>query len=216
MAEGSKKNSSAFVGKAHLLNIKNPKRAAERLKFSFQRTEASLKNIRTGKDIACPLVLIDMSETGIGAFAMQSLPIGTKVLLTIGNPYPLVVTGMVAWCIPTPSLMDSTQVRHPFRCGVKFVPANAEETKSITEYCNRILTCKAEIKTESVLELTPVVAPTTAESPITAEPTAPIPEIPQTPVAAEAPATAEAVAPAASAEPVIPPSTDGSGENKAA
>ena len=131
---GKKRSSIAKSSTCHLVNIQYPRETAERLKLSFQRVEANLTLARSGRVIDTSLVLLDISATGIGIFTNKNLSIGTAVMLNVTAPFEIMLRGMVAWCAPIDTRMDSTKLRHNFRAGIKFTNLNEEEAKNIMDF----------------------------------------------------------------------------------
>lgn len=158
MADNGGKKSSTGNKTCHLPNIRNPKRVAERLKVSFQRVSASITNIRSGKNVDSEMVLIDVSEGGVGLFARKSLAIGSNVKVALQDPMPLEVKGIITWCVPTQSMMDTTKIRHTFRCGVRFIYASDVEKNAVLDYCQRV----RDMMVNGVVSYTPMPTEVTA------------------------------------------------------
>lgn len=193
MADGEKRKSSKQGTTVHLANIKNPKKVAARLKLSFQRSQATIRNLRTGSEQAAPMVLIDISETGVGFFSQKNLPPGSVVELNIISPLPLIAKGVVVWCTVTPSMMDSTVTRHPFRCGLQFMFENEAERAKINEYCQKVREKRVGIAVSPASAVAPEgvpgASPTPAVTPVASATPSPAPTTPVDAIAEATPAT---------------------------
>lgn len=137
MTDGVKKSSQKQSG-IYLLNIKSPKRARERLKFSFQRISAMLTVLKDSTQYPVSLLLVDISESGCGFFSSEQFPRGTIIELMIHEPRLLRVKGAVVWSTPVSSGMDSSNSRTPFRCGVQFMYGVEMERENVREFCTKL------------------------------------------------------------------------------
>ena len=61
-----------------------------------------------------PFLVWDVDEKGIGLWTSEALEPETQVVLTIGQPYLLVVKSQVVWC-------EKQTNEKGFRCGLKVV-----------------------------------------------------------------------------------------------
>lgn len=133
-SSGPKKRSSFVRSTCHLTNIKNPKRVSERLKLSFQRVEANLCLAKSARTVDTNLVLLDISPAGVGVFTNKNLSIGSVVMLTVTHPQEIVLRGIVSWCTPLPTHMDSSKLRHNFRAGVRFAFESEQDAQKLEEF----------------------------------------------------------------------------------
>ena len=203
MAENAKKSSIGGKSTAHLVNIKKPKEVRKRLKLVFQRVPAKL-TLQKGKEpVKVSLALVDISETGAGFFTSRMLTKGAAVELTILEPKPMTVRGLVIWCTPMQSGMHV--LKYPFRAGVQFSFDSEEERTRLKEYI-KALSSDDSIHWSAKTEKPAVDIP--AESPA-------IKTIEMAAKAPETPEAEEAAAPKAEDTPP-PPAATSDDEKKAA
>ena len=133
-----KGKSSKVTTTAHLVNIKNPKEVAKRLKLSFVRTKAKIKIARSQREVDSDIILIDISAAGVGAYITKSIANGSVVEIHITEPKELVAKGIIAWCTPANTLLDSSTARNPFRCGIRFTAQTEEEKNAVESYYSEL------------------------------------------------------------------------------
>ncbi len=245
MAE-NKKSSISTKSTCHLLNIKQPERVANRLKFTFQRTAAVISLLKMDKNVQASISMVDISEAGAGVFTSELLLKGSTVELCLTEPRILKVKCLVAWSIPVQSGINNK--RYPFRSGLQFVFQNEMQRTAVIEFIQKINTdplenmkaniheqsapvSNAEVPPPAVTAATAEAAPVDASAaptappadgaaPVSAEAVAPpVDGVAATPSSPEASAAAPADAPtdaAATGETPSPPSGEGDGGSQAA
>jgi hypothetical protein len=186
MAE-NKKSSIGGKSSCHLLNIKQPDRAAKRIKLSFQRTRATLSVLKLNKTVEASLGLIDMSDSGAGLFTGELLLKGSSVDLCITEPMILRVRAIVAWSVPVHSGIQ--KARFPFRSGLQFVFENETQRTTVLDFMQRVQLDPLERARSTLNAPAPAVEAAPAEAPPAAE------------VTAESTPSAEGTAPDAQAAP---------------
>jgi hypothetical protein len=137
MAE-NKKSSISKASSCHLMNIRQPERVARRMKFTFQRTAATLNILKLDKPVQASLSLLDLSETGAGFFTERLLQKGSGVEVCITEPRLLKVKGIVAWSVPVRSGIHQT--RFGFRSGVQFLFDHEMQRAALIEFIQKINT----------------------------------------------------------------------------
>ncbi len=224
----NKKTSIGGKSTCHLLNIKQPERAAKRLKLSFRRAGATLNLLNVDKPIPASLGLLDLTENGGGFFTASLLPKGSKVEICVTEPKLLRVKGIVAWSVPVSSGVEAQ--RFPFRSGIQFLFENEVQRTAVLEFIQKVY---VDPITDFKRPQAPVpangleaAAATNPEAPkpvegapaaAAADPAAPAAAAPTAPADATAPAAVvpvEATPAAAKAE--EPASSEGDGQAKAA
>jgi hypothetical protein len=138
MADNAKKSSIAGRATAHLVNIKKPKEVRKRLKLIFQRVPARMKLQKGSEEVKVSLALVDISDSGAGFFTNRMLTKGAGVELSVLEPKPMTVRGLVVWCTPMQSGMHV--LKYPFRAGVQFSFTNAEERLQFVAYIKELFT----------------------------------------------------------------------------
>ncbi|MBF0441430.1 MAG: hypothetical protein HQK54_05960 [Oligoflexales bacterium] len=84
------------------------------------RTQVGLDEIRglitfpDEKERQQPFLVWDVSESGIGICVFSEMHVGEKIILTIGQPYLLVLPCEVSWC-------ERSTDKQDFRAGLKVV-----------------------------------------------------------------------------------------------
>jgi hypothetical protein len=131
----NKKSSISRRSTCYLLNLKAPEKTAKRLKLSFQRTAASVKLVKSDRDVDAAIGFLDVSETGAGVFTPELLHKGAVVELTITEPAHMRVRGIVAWSIPVTSGIHAGKFR--CRSGIQFVFENEAQAQSLRDFATR-------------------------------------------------------------------------------
>lgn len=149
MAE-NKKSSINNKSTCHLLNIKQPERVANRLKFTFQRTTAVISLLKLDKNVEASISMVDISEAGAGVFTSELLLKGSTVELCLTEPRILKVKCLVAWSVPVQSGIHNK--RHPFRSGLQFVFQNEMQRSAVMEFIQKINTDPLENMKTSINE----------------------------------------------------------------
>jgi len=90
---------------------------------------------RSHPDAQHPFLVWDVSSTGVGLWSPEPLKNGETVSLTIGQPFPLVLTGVVVWT-------TDNQEGHGFRCGIH-VSNGQKKLESLYERFSLIMSNKA-------------------------------------------------------------------------
>lgn len=149
MAE-NKKSSINNKSTCHLLNIKQPERVANRLKFTFQRTSAVISLLKLDKNVEASISMVDISEAGAGVFTSELLLKGSTVELCLTEPRILKVKCLVAWSVPVQSGIHNK--RYPFRSGLQFVFQNEMQRSAVMEFIQKINTDPLENMKTSINE----------------------------------------------------------------
>lgn len=207
MAE-NKKSSINNKSTCHLLNIKQPERVANRLKFTFQRTSAVISLLKLDKNVEASISMVDISEAGAGVFTSELLLKGSTVELCLTEPRILKVKCLVAWSIPVQSGIHNK--RYPFRSGLQFVFQNEMQRSAVMEFIQKINTDPLENMKSSINESRATgsnadgATPAASVNPVDAAAVPPgsTDANPASPQAAEAPPPTDAPAPESSASPV--------------
>ncbi len=241
MAE-NKKSSINTKSTCHLINIKQPDRVANRLKFSFKRASALISVLKLNKNVEASISMVDISEAGAGVFCSELLLKGSTVELCLIEPRILKVKCFVAWSVPVQSGIHNK--RYPFRAGLQFVFQNEMQRVALLEFIQKINTdplenlkssggteppvsnadpiapaapVQALVAEAATPEANPVPANTDAAPPAAAEVSAAPAENAVAPEAAPAPSAAPADPAAAVKEtPTTPPGTEGDGSGSQA
>lgn len=89
---------------------------SDRNEQRVQVVPAEIRGLLSGKASADqqPFLIWDVSENGVGVWVSEALPEESEVVLTIGQPYLLVVRCVVKWC-------ESQGEDQGFRCGLRSV-----------------------------------------------------------------------------------------------
>lgn len=212
----NKKSSISKRSSCYLLNLKQPDKTARRLKLSFQRTAATVVVLKADRHVEASVGFLDVSETGAGIYTPELLHKGAHVELSITEPAPLRVRGIVAWSIPVTSGIFGGKFR--CRSGIQFVLDGEEQTKSVQEFVRKAgldpvenfrnarqaaLAAAAALSPAPDSVATPDAPPPVAEAvPSPAADAAPAPAADASPAAAEPVQVAPAVAALA---PEVPP-----------
>lgn len=208
MAE-NKKSSINNKSTCHLLNIKQPERVANRLKFTFQRTSAVISLLKLDKNVEASISMVDISEAGAGVFTSELLLKGSTVELCLTEPRILKVKCLVAWSIPVQSGIHNK--RYPFRSGLQFVFQNEMQRSAVMEFIQKINTDPLENMKSSINESRATgsnadgATPAASVNPVDAAAAVPPGSTdanPASPQAAEAPPPTDAPATESSASPV--------------
>jgi hypothetical protein len=193
----NKKSSINTKSTCHLLNIKQPDRVANRLKFSFQRTSALISVLKLNKNVQASISMVDISEAGAGVFCSELLLKGSTVELCLTEPRILKVKCLVAWSVPVQSGIHNK--RYPFRAGLQFVFQNEIQRTALLEFIKKINTDPLEnMKSSHVME-----SPISNADPVVAE-------------ASVAPPVATEGAPPVAADPNAPPTESGAAPDSTA
>ncbi len=155
MAE-NKKSSINNKSTCHLLNIKQPERVANRLKFTFQRTSAVVSLLKMDKNVEASISMVDISDAGAGVFTSELLLKGSTVELCLTEPRILKVKCLVAWSIPVHSGIHNK--RYPFRSGLQFVFQNEMQRSAVIEFIQKINTDPLENLKSHAMEPSPPVS----------------------------------------------------------
>lgn len=155
MAE-NKKSSINNKSTVHLLNIKQPERVANRLKFTFQRTSAVVSLLKMDKNVEASISMVDISDAGAGVFTSELLLKGSTVELCLTEPRILKVKCLVAWSIPVQSGINNK--RYPFRSGLQFVFQNEMQRSAVIEFIQKINTDPLENLKSHAMEPSPPVS----------------------------------------------------------
>jgi len=131
----NKKSSIGGKTTCHLLNIKSPDRVANRIKFSFKRTRATITVLKTGRVVDASMGFIDISETGAGFFTEQLLLKGSTVEVCVMEPRILKLKSLVAWSVPVKSGIKNGQ--YGFRSGLQFIFDNEIQRSTLVEFINK-------------------------------------------------------------------------------
>jgi hypothetical protein len=131
----NKKSSISRRSTCYLLNLKAPDKTARRLKLSFQRTAAYVKLVKSDREVDAAIGFLDVSETGAGVFTPELLHKGAVVELSITEPAPMKVRGIVAWSIPVTSGIHAGKFR--CRSGIQFVFENEAQAQSLRDFVAR-------------------------------------------------------------------------------
>lgn len=199
----NKKSSISKRSSCYLLNLKQPDKTAKRLKLSFQRTAASVKMVKADRDVEAAVGFLDVSETGAGVFTPELLHKGAVVELSITEPAPMRVRGIVAWSIPVTTGIHAGKFR--CRSGIQFVFENETQAQSLRDFVAKagqdpIEQIRNSKPVPSEAEAAAMAAMAGAVDPAVASPAAPVEAAPAAaeaaPAAAPAPVVAEAPAPA--------------------
>ncbi|MGE0173697.1 MAG: PilZ domain-containing protein [Oligoflexales bacterium] len=87
---------------------------ADRSETRVQVVPTEIRGIITGTGVQQPFLVWDVSERGIGIWASEGLVEGSEIVLTIGQPYLLVINCIVKWC-------ESQSDGRGYRCGLKSI-----------------------------------------------------------------------------------------------
>jgi hypothetical protein len=131
----NKKSSISKRSSCYLLNLKQPDKTARRLKLSFQRTSASVKLVKSDRNVDAIVGFLDVSETGAGVYTPELLHKGSLVELLISEPASMRVRGIVAWSIPVISGIHAGKFR--CRSGIQFVFESESQAESLREFVVR-------------------------------------------------------------------------------
>ncbi len=82
-----------------------------------------------------PFLVWDVSSTGVGLWCTELLKSGEMINLTIGQPFPLMLSGKVVWT-------DDSNDDKGFRCGVQ-IQGGQKKLESLYEYFSSIMKDKA-------------------------------------------------------------------------
>lgn len=88
---------------------------ADRIEARSQVIPKEVRGIITRKKESgfnLPFLVWDISEQGLGLWTVNSLQDGEAVVITVGQPYLAVMTGIVVWC-------EEMTGRQGFRCGIE-------------------------------------------------------------------------------------------------
>ncbi len=102
-----------------MTTLKRPK--VDRDQFRTQVIPREIRGLlsRPDRHSHLPFLIWDVSDTGIGIWATESLPLHGTVCLTIGQPYLLTVECEVVWC-------EEQKSSQGYRCGLRAIsPAGA-------------------------------------------------------------------------------------------
>lgn len=85
----------------------------------------------TNPDKQRPFVIWDVSEEGVGIWSDTEVPLNASVILTIGQPYLLVLNAKVQWC-------EKQGDSHGFRIGLSFELSQKQIHQSLSRAFKKI------------------------------------------------------------------------------
>ncbi len=107
--------------------------------FHLKRVQCDLKVGGLGAPqelIEARALLNDLSPVGIGIYTAQGIRPGDEATLTIAQPKPFFVKGLVVWCHELePSKRIISVNSFPYRIGVRFLFQNDEERETVRKFC---------------------------------------------------------------------------------
>jgi hypothetical protein len=86
----------------------------DRSETRVQVVPTEIRGLITNGSEQQPFLIWDVSEKGIGLWVSEKLKIGQEVVLTVGQPYLLVVKCITKWC-------EAQTDNKGFRCGLKSI-----------------------------------------------------------------------------------------------
>ena len=131
----NKKSSISRRSTCYLINLKQPETTSRRLKLSFQRTAATVSVLKSDRKVEGVVGFLDVSETGAGIFTPELLHKGSHVELSITEPSPLKVRGIVAWSIPVSSGIHEGRFR--CRSGIQFVLEGEDQIEAVRNFVSK-------------------------------------------------------------------------------
>ena len=112
-----------------MTKAKNDKRAKERAKSNdSQEIRGMFTNVQSNKQR--PFLLWDVSENGIGIWSDTELTKNAQLVLTIGQPFLMVLETTVRWC-------EKQGDHHGFRVGLSFKTEQKKVLKSLSTAFNK-------------------------------------------------------------------------------
>lgn len=96
-----------------------PKKKSARMEDRAQIIPGEIRGLITHpeKSDQYPFLIWDVSETGIGIWTPNELDLNREIVLTVGQPYLLVLNCEVSWC-------EKTKDNQGYRCGLKVLNNN--------------------------------------------------------------------------------------------
>jgi PilZ domain len=151
-----KKSSIKKGSSCYLLNVKQPDRTAKRLKLGFRAVTGTVFLPKSQRSLEASVGLLDISETGAGIYTGELLRKGAPIEITLTEPFPLKVSGMVIWSIPVTSSVHNARFR--CRSGVKFLFPNENSQAAVADFIEKISIDPVEAL-KNALNAPPVVMP---------------------------------------------------------
>ena len=182
----NKKTSIGGKTTCHLLNIKKPGALQKRLKRGFNRVEARVSSVKTGKITKGSLSFLDINEEGCSVFVSELLSKGSEIEVIVTDPCLLKAYGVVAWCVPVYSRVDRPNNR--FRAGIQFIFHSEIQRRSVVEYCQKAALDPMQELAMSEATVIPAEAHTAEAPPMVAESPSEPPPVVEVPASTEAPA----------------------------
>ena len=110
--------------------------AAHNAKFKREHVRAQVVPTKisgmltiAGADMAeqVPFLIWDVSPKGIGLMATKNIPVGTKVTVTIGQPYVMILECSINWCAPHGD--------EGYRCGLEVIVSESKLKSLYAQFC---------------------------------------------------------------------------------